>query len=614
MKFSDIINKILISPNSAFFYTPVIYNKSCSYLFLKPEKSVKIKSLNKLNEKLNKIDVLIDEGYEGYSIIHYEAGYFFEKSLNKYLPKNEELIQFYFYDKAAVNTIKSSEIYFDYKDKYQVKNFMLNVSMNEYAKSIRRIKSYIKEGETYQVNYTSKGKFDFIGSLSAFISTLIFNQSAKYIAIINNNSQIIISLSPELFFLINRGKITSKPMKGTEKRGSDLQSDLFAEYSLKNSIKNRAENLMIVDMIRNDLGKISKYGTVKVKEIFEVEKYESVYQMISTVESELNNNIKLSDVIKNIFPCASITGAPKIRTMKIIKDIEKEKRGIYTGGIGLITNNRICFNVPIRTIVINKNSKKGELGLGSGVVWDSNSEEEYSETKLKGKFLTNPVKPFEIIETMLIDYGKIFLLDGHLSRLKATADYFLFNLNETEVKRLLNKIMQQNTESKLKLRLAINKNGKVNYSLSQIIENNSDIKVIISSKKNNSKNLFQYFKTTNRNQYDREYRKYSAKGFFDVIFFNEKSELTEGSITNIFIEKRGIISTPILSSGILNGTYRKYMLDNDASIIERKLYVNDLIEADNIFLTNSVRGIIQVKKIFINENEYIDFPGKQGKQ
>ena len=301
---------------------------------------------------------------------------------------------------SQLNQIKYCLIGFE---KYKIKNFKLNTSKNEFTKSISKIKSYIEEGDTYQVNYTIKGKFDFEGSYSGLFSNLVFNQSAQYIAVINNNGKIIISLSPEMFFEIKGRKIISKPMKGTARRGIDHSNDEFIKYELERSEKNRAENVMIVDLIRNDLGRVSEYGSVKVKNIFEVEKYESVYQMVSTVESKLKKNVKLSDILKNIYPCGSITGAPKIRTMEIINELEKEKRGIYTGSIGLIRKNKITFNVPIRTLTIDKKSNKGEIGLGSGIVWDSIAEEEYEETKLKGKFLTEPNKPFEIIETMKIE-------------------------------------------------------------------------------------------------------------------------------------------------------------------------------------------------------------------
>jgi len=607
MKIQEIINKVTSTPNAAFFYTPQFYGKSDSYLFLKPEIIVTIKALSNLDEKLTQIDELIEKGYYGYSLMNYEAGYLFEKTLNKFLPKNKKLIQFFFYDKKNVQKIKSSEIDFNEQEIFEIKNFRLNTTKKEFTHSINAIKSYIEEGDTYQVNYTVKGKFKFEGSYSGLFSNLVFNQSAKYIAVINNNSNIIISLSPELFFEINGREIFSKPMKGTARRGIDASNDSLIKYELERSEKNRAENVMIVDLIRNDLGRISEYGSVKVKNLFEVEKYESVYQMVSSIDSKLRKQVKLSDVLKNIFPCGSITGAPKIRTMEIIKKLEKEERGIYTGAIGLITTKKKTFNVPIRTLCIDKKTGKGEIGLGSGIVWDSVAEEEYEETKLKGKFLSEPEKPFEIFETMLIENGKIFLLDEHLDRMQKAAEYFLFCFDRKNILSQLDRLIKQKIYNSQRLKITLNKFGKLSYQLTEITSIPEEVKVIISKNKIDSQNKFQYFKTTNRELYNREYKKYSDKGFFDVIYFNECGELAEGAITNIIIYKNDVISTPPLSAGILPGVYRKYLLKNNSMISERKLFKEDLLEADKIVLTNSVRSEVVVDKLFVDENEFITF-------
>lgn len=611
MKIQEIISIVSSTPDAAFFYTPPIYGRSDSYLFLKPKEIITIKSLRNLDEKLNRIDELVAEGYFGYSLMNYEAGYLFEKTLNKFLPKNDNLIQFFFYDKKNVQTIKSNKILFDSFEKYKIKNFKLNTSKNEFTKSISKIKSYIEEGDTYQVNYTIKGKYNFAGSFADLCSDLIFNQSAQYTAIIKNGNKIIISLSPELFFEIKGRNIISKPMKGTSRRGIDLSSDSLIRNELENSEKNRAENVMIVDLIRNDLGKLSEFGSVKVKNLFKVEKYESVFQMVSTIESRLKKNIKLSDVIKNIFPCGSITGAPKIRTMEIIKELEKENRGIYTGSIGLFMKNKKTFNIPIRTLSVNIRTGAGEIGLGSGIVWDSIAEEEYEETKLKGKFLNDPVKPFEIIETMRVEDGKIFLCNEHLQRMEQTADYFLFCFDRKRIESEIKEFIKSTDLNIYRLRISLNKSGNLSFQKTELKNLTDDIKIIISKNRISPKNKFQYFKTTNRKLYDDEYKKYSEQGYFDVIFLNEKGELAEGAITNIFIYKGETISTPLFNTGILPGVYRKYLLRNNSGIIERKLFREDLIDADKIVLTNSVRGEVVVNKLFLNKNEFIELPQKK---
>jgi para-aminobenzoate synthetase/4-amino-4-deoxychorismate lyase len=293
--------------------------------------------------------------------------------------------------------------------------------------------------------------------------------------------------------------------------------------------------------------------------------------------------------------------------MEIINELEKEKRGIYTGGIGLIREKSLTFNVPIRTLMIDKKSNKGEIGLGSGIVWDSIADEEYEETKLKGKFLTEPNKPFEIFETMKIENGKIFLLDEHLDRMEQTANYFLFCYDGKKTKSFLIKITSRIGKDSYRLRLSLDKYGGLSHMLSEMPQLPNEVQVINSPSKIYSKNRFQYFKTSNRSLYNREYSKYYSKGFFDVIYFNERGALAEGSITNIFVHKNDVISTPPLNAGILAGVYRKHLLKNNSGIRERRLHLEDLLEADKIILTNSVRGEVIVNKLFLDENEFIEY-------
>lgn len=605
MEISEIINKILSVPHAAFFYTPPIYGSSKSYLFLKPKQVVTIKSGLNIEEKLKSVDELISKGFDGYALLNYEAGYLFEKSFNKYLPKNINLIQFFFYNPEDVFEINSSKIDLTISDNFIVNNFKLNTTRKEFDKSINKIKSLIAEGDTYQVNYTVKGKFNFSGSFAGLFANLVFNQSARYTSFIKNKNKLIISLSPELFFETDLKKIISKPMKGTTQRGVDVTSDSFAEYNLRNSTKNIAENVMIVDLIRNDLGRISKYGSVKVKDIFEVQKYESVFQMISTIEGKLKRNKHLSDIIKNIFPCGSITGAPKIRTMEIIKSLEKEERCIYTGSIGLIRNRKITFNIPIRTLLIDKNTNTGEIGLGSGIVWDSSADEEYNETLLKGNFLTHPNKHFEIFETMKIENGNIKLLKHHLERMKSTADYFLFCFDATIIKDFISAIKTQNPNGTKRIKLLLSKSGSLRFEITELPVNKAEINIIISTKRISSTDKFQYFKTTNRSLYDSETKKYSTKGFFEVIYFNERNELAEGAITNIFVRKGKVIFTPPIKCGLLSGIYRKYLMNKNSMIKEKTLYLQDLIDGDEIFLTNALRGKVKVNRLFLNDNDFV---------
>jgi para-aminobenzoate synthetase/4-amino-4-deoxychorismate lyase len=396
-------------------------------------------------------------------------------------------------------------------------------------------------------------------------------------------------------------------MKGTIKRGIYEKDDLLKKSELATSEKILAENVMIVDLIRNDLGKICKYGSVKAPDLFSSEKYESLYQLISTVYGRLKKNNDLSDVISNMFPCGSVTGAPKIRTMEIINDIEKEKRGIYTGAIGVMMNEEAIFNVAIRTMKLDRKTKIAEMGIGSGIVWDSVPEEEWDETLLKGNFLKQPAGEFKLIETMLFDSGKVLFLDEHIARLKSAADFFLFNLNIKKLSKQISKsIIELDVNKKFVVKVLLEKWGKINVKVKDFPAPKEINKVILSQQRINSRSKFQYFKTTNRELYESEYKKYSEKDFFDVIFLNEKGELTEGSISNIFLKKLGTWFTPTISSGILPGIYRSYLLKTQPDIIETSLTVKDLTAAEEIKMVNSVRGEVNIDKIYFNETEFVE--------
>ncbi|MBK9099702.1 MAG: aminodeoxychorismate synthase component I [bacterium] len=611
MKFDDIIKLVEDNPYSAFFYTPNIYKKAVSYVFKKPVETISVSQKDEIDFAFKAVQKLIGKKYYGYTLIEYEAGFLFEQKLTPLLrDENKKLIQFFFFDKSQTQRIKSSKIIFDNPstEKYSITDFELSRTENEFIEDIRKIKHYIKEGDTYQVNYTIKGKFNFSGSHHAFFQKLLFNQSAKYSAFINNEKNFIISLSPELFFNKKGREILSHPMKGTIRRGFNHNSDKTAENELKRSEKNLAENVMIVDLIRNDLGRICRYGSIKTPKLFKIEKYESLFQMVSKVQGELIKKTSFKDIITNIFPCGSVTGAPKIRTMEIINEIEKEDRGIYTGSIGLFTPKEIELNVAIRTISINKKSGNGIIGLGSGIVWDSNPKSEYEEVQLKSKFLTEPLDYFEIFETMKSENGSIRFLDDHIKRMKLAADYFLFKFSEKKVRKYVEQLVVQiETDQQKKIKLLLNKLGKFRAEVSDISKPMKNVSIILSEHKVSSTDKFRHFKTTNRKIYDDEYEKYSKQKFREVIFLNEKDEIVEGSRTNIFIRIGNTWFTPSLSSGALPGVYRNYFLQNHPEALQQQLNLTDLVKADQVILTNAVQGEIKVSRIYLTSDEFITF-------
>ena len=333
-------------------------------------------------------------------------------------------------------------------------------------------------------------------------------------------------------------------MKGTAPIGTSpgwLQADS----------KNISENVMIVDLLRNDLGRICKPGTVKVQKLFAVEEYATLLQMTSTVTGKLRADVKIFDIIQSLFPCGSVTGAPKIQSMKIIHDLEKKPREIYTGAIGYFSpDGQAVFNVAIRTIDLRlqpDDKYHASMGMGGGIVFDSQPEEEYSECLLKAQFLKNSIPEFALIETMLVDKGKIKYLDMHLRRLKTSAQYFGIPCVIAVIKKDLLKYAEPLT-GKIRLRLLLKSNGEIVLEHQPLIADSDAMpNIAVSGFKTQSNDPFLYHKTTHRSLYDEEHKKYAAKGYFDVIFTNEKNQITEGAISNIFTRKIGRYYTPPLT-------------------------------------------------------------------
>lgn len=613
MKLEVILENVLLKDNTAFFYTPPVYKNAKSIWFKSAAKIFNISNKSEFNDAFNKIDMLIGKGYTGYGTISYETGYLLEEKLNHLAEEeyNFPLLYFVICYPGNIETFESKDLEFDNipsvlkRIKSPNKKTELKTPKEKYLSDIDKIKDYIKKGDTYQVNYTSSTTIDSSINVIELFLKMIFNQSAEYSAIINTGNEYIISSSPELFFKINGNKIITKPMKGTARRGVNFQDDENRREDLIHSDKDKAENIMIADMLRNDLGKISELGTVKVNKEFEIEKYESVYQAITEVEGTLKEK-SFRRIMEAIYPSGSITGAPKIRTMEIINKLEVNRRNIYTGSIGLFNDNEITFNVAIRTARIHPNNKI-EIGLGSGITWSSDAENEFNETLLKGKFINNPDDYFELFETMLIENRKIFLLGAHMERMKKSADFFLFYYNENKVFNYLDMLTGEiDRNDKYKLKLTLNKWGSIKHVLQKITDENENAKIVIAEERIDTLNKFQYFKTTNREFYNKTYndiKENENAGFFDVIFLNENNEIAEGAITNIFIKKNNIWFTPPVSSGILPGTYRGFFMKTNQAI-EKKLYITDLIEADEIILTNSVRKEVRVNSIY-SQNKLI---------
>ena len=470
--------------------------------------------------------------------------------------------------------------------------FVPQISEGQYEGAIGRIKQFLETGLTYQVNYTFKQKFHFQGDPLSFYFALRRSQPTRYAAFIHTGSKQVVSLSPELFFQVDKNKIMVQPMKGTCARGYNTVKD---EENLKRFIsdaKTRAENLMIVDLLRNDLGRVC--SRVTVKKIFEAEKYPTLFQMTSSIEGQLKKNTGIKNIFTALFPSGSVTGAPKIKTMHLIDELEAAPRGVYTGAIGYIApKNKMCFSVAIRTAQMQKDS--GELGIGGGIVYDSIAQEEYKEALLKARFLTRHYPHFDLIETLLWERRKGYLFfDLHLARLGRSCEYFLRPHKIKAIRGYLLKVARRFKEEKIRVRLAIDPHGDITFNVREEKNIASPQTITLCESRLESNDVFLYHKTSHRSFYDEHLHKARAAGFFETIFLNENGELTEGSFTNLFIEERGTLFTPPVACGLLPGVLREHLLSTGQAK-EKILYPADLKTADKIFVGNSVRGLIEVE-------------------
>jgi len=479
---------------------------------------------------------------------------------------------------------------------YTIGECLPSMDRGRYLRSVAAIREHIARGDTYQVNLSYRLRADFDGSTGSFFLGLHGAQQASCAAYLDLGSHAVCSASPELFFSLDGECIRCRPMKGTSPRGHDLASDRRLMASLQSSVKNRAENTMIVDMVRNDLGRIASVGTVHVPERYDVERYPTVLQMTSTVEAR--TGAPVSRIIAALFPSASITGAPKVSTMAIIRGIESDPRGVYTGAIGYIApGRRAHFNVAIRTAVIDRTANTLEYGVGGGIVWDSDAVDEYSECSIKARILTAPPPAFDLLETLLWEPGAgYFLLERHLRRLGEAAEFFVRPTDFGEIRHRLLEVASKLAAQDHRVRLAVAADGSLSIESARLrdAETASDVRIGLATEPISATDPFLRFKTTQRSPYQSAIE--SRPDCDDVVLWNERGEITESTVANIVVVRNGRHATPPTSSGLLPGTYRAELLDLGA-IEERVLTRCDLEAADDLYLINSVRRRINVRWI-----------------
>ncbi|MFA4795606.1 aminodeoxychorismate synthase component I [Leptospira kirschneri] len=560
-------------------------------IFRNPIKTIEVYHLDTLLTSLNEINVYIKQGYHVAGFISYEAGYFFSDMNWK---ENDTVLPLLYFA-VFQNPEKFSELETGSSQNY---GFYISSIPNRktYFENLDTIRTKLYQGEVYQINYTDKIFFDFEGDILSFYKTLSERQPVPYGSWIRAYDWDILSFSPELFFEKKEKTLITKPMKGTYPRGKSPEEDKKNAQALINSDKEKAENLMITDLMRNDLGKISKEGSVQVQNLFSVEKYKTIFQMTSTIQSELSDSIEWKDIFKELFPGGSITGAPKFRAMQLIRELEKP-RGIYTGAIGVIQpNQNAVFSIGIRTLELKKG--KGNIGIGSGITWDSDPEKEWLEILEKAKFFTEASNKFSLFETILYKNGIFYFQKEHLKRIKNSAKKFGFPFSEQEWISCLKKVSTNcRSSDSYRVKISLNSLGKFTYEF-EILENFPKKGTLkICNVLMNSSSEFRKHKTNLREIYDQEGKRSREAGHLDILFLNEKKEITEGSISNIFVKIGDSYFTPPMSSGLLPGIFRNRLLKRKG-FYEKTFSLDDLFRSNSVFLCNSLRGILRVKEIY----------------
>lgn len=534
------------------------------------------------------IEAYIEQGFYAAGFISYEASPAFDPALHVHPHDDFPLLWFGVYptpEQVSCERLLSEQT----SSPYTLGPWSATCSRPEFKQNLAQIKRYIAQGDSFQVNYTFRLKSTFEGNAFSLFIDLLQTQPSQYAAWIDIGQYAICSTSPELFFSLSACELTVKPMKGTAARGKTLAEDQAQAAWLQNSPKNRAENVMIVDMVRNDLSRVATLGSVRVPKLFEVERYPTLWQMTSTVCGL--THAPLSQIFASLFPCASIVGAPKPRTMEIIAQLETSPRRIYTGSIGYWSPKRQAqFNVAIRTVLIDRAAQTAEYGVGSGIVWDSQSEEEYNECCVKTIVLTHKAPKFSLLETILwTPKTGYFLLSYHWQRLQESAEYFGFPLDLEAIDRSLRKTEAHLPDTPQKLRLLVDEKGRWHCEVQpwKATFCSRPMNVKLAPTPVDSSNPFLYHKTTFRQVYEQAHAAYPDCD--DVLLWNESGEVTESCRANIVLRLADRWVTPPIACGLLPGTFRAWLLEQQ-QIEERAIACHELEQASQLYLINSVRG------------------------
>ena len=557
-------------------------------LFRHPSKIYAATTLDDVRRGVEAVEKAVASGQWAVGFLTYEASPAFDDAFSVHPPGKLPLAWWGIFD--------GPEQVFDTLDSENLPppdlDWRPRITRDAYGKAFGRVREAIAAGETYQVNFTFPLEASFTGGAWNFFLNLCQSQDAPYAAYFDLGPSVVCSASPELFFELEEGHLRTRPMKGTAPRGRSAEEDDTFAVNLAASSKDRAENVMIVDMMRNDLGRVARPGTVRVEELFTVETYPTVHQLTSTVVAE--TEASFGEVLAALYPCASITGAPKVSTMGIIHRLEAEPRGIYTGAVALLSPRRAQLSVAIRTATIDRVRGVARYGVGGGIVWDSEVAAEYEECRTKARVLRT-VPPFALLETLLWrKRSGYFLLDRHIQRMLASARYFGYSLRPEAVRAKLHELASSFRESRQRVRLEAHRDGRLQVTHEPWpCSGRSRWRVTLDDRPTDTNDPFLFHKTTHRRIYDEAFERRGAAD--EVVLFNERGELTEATRANLVLQIDGEWLTPALHCGLLAGTYRAVLLAR-GRVREAVLPVEMFEQAAKVFLVNSLRGWIPVER------------------
>jgi para-aminobenzoate synthetase/4-amino-4-deoxychorismate lyase len=564
-------------------------------LFHSPLREIRADGALQVDQALAALDEANAKGLYAAGYLAYELGYALEQKLEHLLPGDHSpLIRMHVFERPTALDAASARRLFSAAAANAALRPQSSATRIDHARAFDTVHRYILDGDAYQVNLTFPLRFEFEGDPAALYASTRGRARANASALLRYEDLAILSFSPEIFFRIDRGTIRTRPMKGTSARGLSFAGDIAAKRALRNDGKQRAENLMIVDLMRNDLSRVCQTGSVRMRDLLSVETFPNLHTMTSGVEGRLRGDVKFSGIVRAMFPCGSITGAPKFRAMEIIREVEKTPRGVYCGAIGYAGPSCAAFNVAIRTLTIE--GEKAVFGVGGGIVADSTADMEYDECLLKARFLTQRDEDFSLLETIRWEKDRGFaLLDRHEERLAESAQYFGFPFDPIALRSVLEAAAARPGLERARIRLTLDRGGRLMAQAFALEPAPKIWRFVVWPEPIDSKDRFLHHKTTKRAVYDNALR--DAKEDFgadEVVFLNERGEIADGARSTVFIVRDGAIVTPALSAGALNGCLRRALFDDpDFPIREETLYPRDLLSAESIWFGNSLRGLVK---------------------